>query len=418
LRTLPKLIKVNQLFDSTRIENVGTHLAGKLEAWNSGGIDLEGKEIAITVGSRGITDIHTILRVLISYLKNRGAVPFLVPAMGSHGGAREAGQAKILENFGITENALGVPIRNSMTVTEIGRTSTGLPVYCDRFAASAQGLIVVNRIKDHTDFEGVHESGLVKMMVIGLGKHKGALTVHDHGIRGFKEEMPRCAEVFVANLPVLFGIAIVENAYNQASILEIIDSGEILERETFLLGKAKQLRPRLLMDELDILVVKEMGKDISGTCMDTNVIGRRLIFGEPEPETPRIKRIVVLSLSDKSHGNAVGIGLADICSRRLVNKIDFETTYINTITATFVERARIPLTAETDRDAMEIALNTCWKPGREKIKMAVIKNTKALDTVWLSEGMLPAIRERDDLRIIGNPEEIQFDPDGNLVFPQ
>ena len=416
MRKFPRLVKVRQRFDTSHISDIETHLMNKLETWESAGTGLDGKEIAITAGSRGIADIRKILGVLISFLKSRNAKPFLVPAMGSHGGASESGQKKILEDFGITERALGVPVRNSMEVKRIGKTSTGLPVYCDRFAASAQGLILVNRIKDHTDFEGRFESGLTKMMVIGLGNHKGALTVHNLGIRGFKEELVHCAEVVLDSLPVLFGIGIIENAHNQTAILEVVESPRIFEREPVLLGEAKRLRPKLLLDDLDVLVVEAMGKDISGTGMDTNVIGRRLIFGEPEPVIPRIKRVVVLSLSDNSRGNAVGIGLADICTRRLINKIDFEASYINTITATYVERAKIPLTAETDRDAIEIALNTCWLPDSRKVKMAVIKNTKALDTVWLSEGTLPIIQERDDLQITGSPEEMKFDHRGILVL--
>jgi hypothetical protein len=418
LRKFPKIIKVRQRFEASHIADIETHLMKEFKSWEAAGTELDGKDIAITAGSRGITDIREIMQVLISYLKSRKANPFLVPAMGSHGGAREEGQGRILDYVGVSETSLGVPIRNSMEVREIGKTSTGLPVYCDKFAASAQGVIVVNRIKDHTDFEGRFESGLVKMMVIGLGKHQGALTVHNLGIRGFKEEMARCAEVALANLPLLFGIGIVENAHNQTAMLEVIDSQSIFDREPLLLGEAKRLRSKLPIEDFDILVVEEMGKNISGTGLDTNVIGRRLITGEPEPVFPRIKRLVVLSLSDNSHGNAVGIGLADICTRRLINKIDFEATYINTITATYVERARIPMTVETDRDAIEIALNTCWLPDRKGVKMGLIKNTKSLDTIWLSEGLLPIIREREDLQVIGSPEKIQFDSYGKLDLLQ
>jgi len=412
----PKLARVEQRFDPKAIDDPGAHLLGALRAWDSGKIDLDGKEIAITAGSRGIADIRTIFQALLDFLVDRGARPFLVPAMGSHGGATAEGQRALLKSYGLDERTLGAPIRSSMETVEVGRTAEGLPVFCDRIAASAHGIVVVNRIKDHTDFEGKYESGLVKMMVIGLGKQQGALAIHRFGIRGFKEEMARCAEVVLSRVPILCGIGIVENAYGKPAIIEVIDRTRILEREPALLAAAKQLRPRLLLDELDVLVVCEMGKDISGTGMDTNVIGRRMIFGEREPDRPKIKRVAVLSLTDHSQGNAVGIGLADICTRRLVSKIDFLQTTVNTITATSIERVKIPLTADTDRDAIEIALNTCWVPDRRMVKLAAIRNTRSLDAIWLSEGILPAIQERTDIRVIDPPREMAFDPSGVFVM--
>jgi hypothetical protein len=416
LSRLPKVIPFRQVFESGQIEDVEDCLHRNLVERIPPEIDLTGKEIAITAGSRGITDIHPILDGLIAFLKDRGASPFLVPAMGSHGGASARGQDEILENYGLTEERFGIPIRNSMEVVEIGRSSSGLHVYCDRSAAAAQGVFVVNRIKDHTDFEGTYESGLVKMLVIGLGKHEGALAIHRHGVRGLREEIPRSAEVFIQTLPLLFGVAIVENAYGRTAFLEVVEGLNILEREPFLLREAKRLRPRILVEELDLLVVEEMGKDISGTGLDCNVIGRRHIFGEREPETPRYKRVVVLSLTEKSRGNAVGIGLADVCSRRLVDRIDFETMYINTITATYVERGKIPITAPTDRDAIEIGLKTCWVPDRDRVRMAIIRNTRRLDTVWFSEEMRPMLSDRDDLRVSGPPTELRFDSTGRLIL--
>jgi hypothetical protein len=410
------LIKVQQVFNHDYIDDIDVHLQNELEMWSSAGFDFTGKEIAITAGSRGIADIRKILTSLISFLKSREAKPFLVPAMGSHGGATDKGQAKILDKFGITEKTMGVPIYSSMEVVELGKTTTGVPVYCDKHAASAQGIIVVNRIKDHTDYESRHESGLVKMLVIGLGKHKGALTIHRHGIKGLKEEIPRYAEVTLNTLPVLFGVGIVENAYGRTAALKVINGSEILEKETELLAVAKDLRPKILVEELDVLVVQEMGKDISGTCMDANVIGRRLIFGELEPESPRYKRVVVLSLTENSGGNAVGIGLADICTRRLMDSIDYNATYINTITATSIERVKIPLTADTDKDAIDIALNTCWVADQQKARMAIIKNTKELETVWFTETMLPRLEAREDIRVIEEPAEMQFSWKGNLIL--
>jgi hypothetical protein len=408
------VVPVRQVFDARRIEDVRGHLERELAANLPAGHDLSGREIAITAGSRGLADIRTVLSTLIDFLRARGARPFLVPAMGSHGGATAEGQGTILEKYGLTTERLGVPVRSSMEVVEVGRSASGLPVYCDRHAAAADGVVAVNRIKDHTDFEGRFESGLVKILVIGLGKREGARTIHRLGVRGLREEIPRSAEVILSRLPVLFGVGIVENAYGRTARLEVIPAAEIMDREPPLLEEAKRLRPRLLVDELDVLVVEEMGKEISGTGLDCNVIGRRRIAGEPEPRSPRCSRVVALSLTPKSRGNAVGIGLADICTRRLVDAIDFDAMYVNTITATFVERGRIPMTMDTDREAIELALKTCWVTDPERVRMAIIRNTKALETIRLSEALLPALRERDDLRVEGTPEPLRFDESGRL----
>lgn len=411
---LPGVMPVRQVFDDRRIVDVRAHLEQELALNVPAGLDLSGREIAITAGSRGLADIHTVLATLVGFLAARGARPFLVPAMGSHGGASARGQGRVLEKYGLTPERLGVPVRSSMEVVEIGRSASGLPVYCDRHAAAADGVVAVNRIKDHTDFEGRFESGLVKILVIGLGKREGARTIHRLGVRGLRDEIPRSAEVVLSRVPVLFGIGIVENAYGRTARLEVIPAAEIMHREPALLEEAKRLRPRLPVDELDILVVEEMGKEISGTGLDCNVIGRRRIAGEPEPRSPRCRRIVALSLTPKSHGNAVGIGLADICTRRLVDAIDFDAMYINTVTATFVERGAIPVTMETDREAIELALKTCWVPDPERVRMAVIRNTRALETIRLSEALLPALRERGDLRVEGEPEPLRFDESGRL----
>jgi len=416
VKILPRLVKVHQQFDAGRIENIPLHLGRRLASWASHGVDLSGREVAIAIGSRGITDILEIVTVLIDFLRDRGARPFLLPAMGSHGGATAEGQRAILEGYGLTREKLGVEIRSSMDVVEVGATRAGLSVYCDRVATEVDGLILVNRIHAHTDFEARYESGLVKMIAIGLGKRKGAQTIHRLGARGFREEMVHFAEVSIAHLPLLFGIGIVENAYNRTARLEVIDRDRIFEMEPPLLREAKRLQARILLDHLDVLVVGEMGKDISGTGMDTSVIGRRMIFGEPEPTSPRIKRIVVLSLSEKTHGNAVGIGLADICTRRLVERIDFESTYVNTITATSIERGKLPLQAETDREAIEIALDTCWVTDRRKAIMAVIRDTKSLETIRFSEVALPLLQGLDHVEVIGRPEEMQFDDNGTIVL--
>jgi uncharacterized protein (DUF362 family) len=348
-----------------------------------------GSRIAITAGSRGISSIDTILARICEEVKKLHAHPVVVSAMGSHGGATEEGQREILKGYGITPERVGAPVLCSVTAVEVGKTADGMPVFIDDEAFQSDGIIVVNRVKSHTSFQGTTESGLLKMLVVGLGKHKGAQHIHQLGTRGLKTGIPRAAQVIMNRVPVLLGIGILENAQGDIAAIESLEPSEIEAGEARLLQQAKELMPAIPFKNIDVLVVQEMGKDVSGTGLDTNVIGRRMIAGEREPELPRISRIVVLDLSAKSRGNATGIGLADIITQRLYDKINFEKTLLNIISSTFIERAKIPLTLPTDKSAIQMGLMTCWKADPLTARIMMIKNTRSLQQFFISNSLLP-----------------------------
>ena len=348
-------------------------------------------------------------------VKKIGAKPFIVPAMGSHGGAEAEGQRKILESYGITERIVGAPIVSSMDTVEIGRLKGNIPIYFDRNAFNAQAIIPINRIKPHTDFGGELGSGLIKLIVIGLGKHKGALIIHRHGIYGLRNLIPQAARMITKKTPIVFGIGIVEDAYKHIAIIRAIEPKNILEKEKKLLIKAKELMPKLPVDIIDLLIVDEMGKEISGSGMDTNVIGRMKIQGEKEPEKPKIKRVVVLNITESSHGNAVGIGLADFSTKKLIERIDYHSFYINTLTSTFVERGKIPIVLDSDEEAIRAGLATCWLDHFEEARVIRIKNTSELSKMYVSEKILREIIGRRDIEVVSKLKEIEFNEEGNLI---
>src|SRR5437773_10555703 len=346
-----KLHKLRQEFPRERIEDI-EHVVRSQPAWQT--IDLRpGARIAVAVGSRGVANIGRIVKGTVAMLRERGAQPFIIPAMGSHGGATAKGQLRLLASFGITPESVGCPIESSMDVVSLPGGEAGVELFMDRHAYEADGIVLINRIKPHTDFHGQYESGLVKMSVIGLGKERQAFEIHRHGVRGLKEFVPRAAKQILSTGKILLGIGLVENAYEETMAIVAIPGGEIMEREPDLLELARRNMPRLPVDQLDVLIVDWLGKEISGSGMDTNIIGRIRIRGETEPGTPDIKIIVVMDLTEQSHGNAAGSGLADVTTRRLFNKIDFAVTNKNVFTSSFFERGKIPVVAETDAQAME-----------------------------------------------------------------
>jgi len=331
--------------------------------------------------------------------------------MGSHGGATAEGQVKVLEKLGITEKTMGVPIVSSMDVVEVGRTETNAPVYMDKNAFNADGIAVVNRVKPHTDFSGEIESGLMKMMAVGLGKHAGCSTMHAYGLT---KTIPMAARVDIEKAPVLFGLAIVENSRDETYKLKALLPRDIEEQEKKLFLESKSLVPKLPVEDIDLLIVEKIGKMFSGTGMDTKVIGRIRVPGEKEAETPRIKRIAVLDIDDSSYGNALGIGLADITTRRLFDKINFKAMYANVIPTTYLERGKIPIIAETDEEAARVALTTLGNVCAEKSRIIVVKNTLHLETMYVSKAILDGIRTRSDIEILGESGEMEFDASGKL----
>lgn len=412
----PKMTLVRQRLSVARVEDVPGAVKDQMTRLHLGDLVRPGMRVAVTAGSRGIADIVTVLATVISQLQAHGAEPFIVPAMGCHGGAEAEGQEAILHSLGITEATMGCPIISSLEVVCIGETPQGIPVFIDRAAAEASGIVVVNRIKPHTDFVGEIESGLMKMMAIGLGKYVGALNVHSHGVRvGLAVAIPAVARVVLSKCNILFGLALIENAYHQIAQVAAIPSQAIEETEKALLLKARRMMGRLPFDELDVLIVDEMGKEISGTGMDTKVIGRIRMSGSAEPDAPRIRRIVVRDLTDATHGNAIGIGLADFTTRRLVDKIDYRSTYINVVTAMCPERGYLPVVAETDREAIEYALTTIGAVNPLKSRVVRIANTLELGRFYVSESLLIRLRDRTDIEQIGQLEPLSFDEHGRLI---
>jgi hypothetical protein len=411
----PEMYRIRQIFDAPKVADIEEILSRELESIQVKSIIKEGARIAITAGSRGIANIDRILRHLVRILKENSAEPFLIPAMGSHGGGTAEGQAEILKSLNITEESVGAPVVSSMDVVEIGTSRFGFPVLVDKQAAEADGIIVMNRIKPHTEFEGPIESGLMKMMAIGMGKHKGCFQVHKQTVQyGYRDVIPEIGGVILDKLPILFGIGIVENIYDKTALIRAIPSSGFMEEEEKLLFEAKRLMARLPFDKIDVLVVDEMGKNISGTGMDTNVIGRIMFIGEKEPEDPKITRIVVLDLTAEAHGNAVGVGLADYTTQRLIDKTDQSVTAINCITAMSPEKGRLPIALKTDKEAVEASLDTIGAIDPEKARLVHIKNTLEIGELDVSGAFLKEVGGRKDLKLIKELGTMSFESDGSL----
>lgn len=411
---LPKLMPVLQRFPEDAVDNVEEATLSQLAELPT--FDLQGKRIAITAGSRGICGQTAAIKALVSYLKSKGATPFVVPAMGSHGGATAEGQLAVLESLGITESSIGAPIRSSMEVVEIGSLDEKTPVCCDKNAFDSDGIVVTNRIKAHTAFAADYESGLLKMMLIGLGKHLGTTAAHKLGFRRFHEIVPAAAKIMLEKAPILFGLGIVENAYNGVARVEAISKERIFEREKELLNYSKRLMGKLLVPEIDVLVIDAIGKDISGGGMDSNVTGRSA-SNVKRDYTPDIGQIVVRDLTEATKGNGIGIGLADITTRRAAEKMNLGITYTNALTARTPITTRLPLIAETDREAIEFACRMAVAEETDQIRIVQIANTKQINRIWLSSAYIPEIEARDDLVIDGEMGSMAFDDEGSQIWP-
>jgi hypothetical protein len=413
---IPAMVRIRQHFDTHSIEDIPAAVRSEISKIALQQIITPGNSVAITAGSRGIANIKTILAEVVGELKRIGAEPFIVPAMGSHGGATGEGQRKIIEHYGITEAAMNAPIKSSMEVVQIGTTADGVPVLLDRNAYQADHIVVVNRVKPHTDFKAEIESGLIKMMAIGLGKQKAADHYHNVFMRfGHYRVLVAVAREIMRRCPIAFGLAVVENQRDETEIIQAIPPDKIEETERELLVKAKGYLPRIPFDPIDLLIVDEMGKDISGTGMDQNVIARTVIPYHQVPARPKITRIFVRDLSAGSEGNATAIGNADFTTKRLVDKIDHPATYINAITSSCPEAVRIPPFFESDRQALDAAFNTLGDIKAENARVVHIRNTLNLEEMYISEPMVPEVRHLDGVGIIGSPAPMVFDMQGNLI---
>ncbi|MDJ0784472.1 MAG: lactate racemase domain-containing protein [Desulfosarcinaceae bacterium] len=411
----PTMIPIRQTLSAPALEDLPAAVDRAMARLRQNARLRPGSQIAVTAGSRGIAGIDVILKRVVAALRTAGTAPFLVPAMGSHGGGTAEGQVAMLESLGITEARVGAPIRASMEVVQVGRSEFGFPVWVDRHAAEADGIFVVNRIKPHTDFDGSVESGLMKMLAIGLGKHTGCLDVHRQTVQyGYRRVIPAIGKLMLERLPVIGGLGIVENCYDRTAIIEAFPAAELVDGETALLTRAKALMGRLPFQQLDILIVDEMGKNISGTGMDTNVIGRIMFVGEPEPETPRITRIVVLGLTPASHGNAIGIGMADFTTRQVVEGLDLFAIQTNAIAAMTPEKGRIPIALPTDREAVNAALTTIGAIAPEAARVAHIRNTLDLASMSVSVALRAEAAAHPHIEICGDAAPLAFDDTGRL----
>jgi hypothetical protein len=376
-----------------------------------------GMRIAVACGSRGINNLLPIAKATVEALQELGARPFIVAAMGSHGGATPAGQRELLAGYGIDEAHLGVPVVTDMDAVTIGTNSKGQPVWWDKNALAADGVVTVSRVKPHTDFRGKFESGILKMLVIGLGKRHGADQVHSYGPNGLRDMIPAAGKVILEKTPFLGGLAILENAKEETAKLEVVDRDALWDREPVLLEEARQLMGRLPFPALDVLIIGESGKNYSGAGIDPNVVGRWLIEASPEVETndPKIIRIGVLDVSPESHGNATGIGIADLTTNRALAGIDQAAFRMNNLTARSLWRSKLPIAFETDRELIESCIETCWQPDFSKVRFCVIPNTLEVTDFWVSAPLAAEAKANPHLEFVGAPQTLPFDSAGNLV---
>lgn len=412
----PRVLPVKQLFDTARVPDVAAATAQALEPLRAR--VRPGMTVAITAGSRGIHDKPAVVRAAGEWLRALGAEPFVVPAMGSHGGATAEGQLELLADLGMTEESLGMPLRATMETVEVDRLPGGPTVHLDAHAAKADGILAVNRVKAHTDFHGDVESGIAKIVAIGLGKQRGAEGIHRFGPANLAVWIPRVARRIVETGKVLGGLAIVENAYDRAARIELLDASEIAgPAETALLADAKRRMATLPFDGIDVAVIDLMGKNFSGSGLDTNVIGRMMIRGSAEFERPRIANIAVLDVSDASHGNAVGLGLADFVPFRLLEKINLRSVYINAMTSGLggPQRAQIPMAFPTDRDAIAAAVQTCGQADPAAVTLVRMRNTLDLEHLLVSESLRPAVDAHAGLEVTGSAVPMAFTDDGQLL---
>jgi len=414
-----KLARIKQKFTKKGLDEPGRYFRSLLAGSRFSTAISDRQRIAIGVGSRGISNLPVFLRELADYLKQAGRKAFIVPAMGSHGSATAAGQKKVLENLGIDEKTVAAPIVSSMEVVSIGEVRLGhkrYPVYTDKVAwEESDAVLLINRVKPHTDFTGRYESGLVKMATVGLGNHKGAGQVHSLGAYGLEVLMPKLAKAVFGAGKLIGGFAIVEDAYHDTAEVHWLDGSEILAAEPSLLERAKTFMPKLPIEDIDLLIIRQMGKEISGVGIDTKIIGRMMVPDRPEPASPRIGLIGVCDITDASYGNAMGVGLADFITKGLFERIDFQALRENVLTSTFYLRGKIPIVLDDERQMISVAVEYFKKRRKREIKAVIIENTLNLSQVYVSEAVLEQLKERDDIEITGRLKEIAFDDNNRIA---
>ncbi len=412
---LPRMVNVRQKFDGTHLGDIPASIVKEFQRPEVRARVKSGQVIAVGCGSRGVANIGTITKCVIRELQALGAKPFIFPAMGSHGAATAEGQKKVLEGYGITEASMGVPVKATMDTVIVGNLDDGTPVHMDRFAAEADGIVVINRVKPHTAFRGATESGVTKMLSIGIGKITGAATYHQHGMDTFPMLLPKVRDVNIAKRNVLLGVGIVENAHDQTALIEVMPASQIATREPVLQEMAKRLMPQLYFDEIDVLIIDEMGKNISGAGFDPNITGRnrravKWNFG------PKVKKIAVLGLTHETHGNATRLGGADVITMRLFKEIDIPSTYANIITSMNLDGGAIPIVMNTEREAIQLAVKTVVRVRPENCRIVRIRNTLELAQIQVSEPLLAEVRARPEHFQIASPAAaFTFDAAGRLA---
>ncbi len=408
--SIPKVAKVRQTFNNDLLEDVeGTLLRGLEETCAP---IKPGARIAITCGSRGIDQYALLIKTVVSFVKSKGGQPILIPSMGSHGGATAEGQEEVLRRYGITEESVGAPVVSSMEVCEIGRTEKGLPVYIDKNACEADGIILVNRVKPHTSFRGRHESGLLKMLAIGLAKQKGAEMTHFLRFENMAENIIAVGTIGIQKLNILCGVCTIENGYNHVAELHVLRKEEILEKEPGYLEAAWKRMPRIALDTIDLLIVNEIGKEISGTGMDTNIIGR--FHTQAASGGPDTIKLGVLNVTEKSEGNANGMGLADFMPKHMYDQVDFDATYVNTLTSTEPNSSRMPMVLANDKEVFQAGIKVSGQINEDDVRLVIIRSTKYLDEVYMSEAAVKAAVM--PIEVVSDYEEVPFDENGNLLL--
>ncbi len=411
---IPKMIKVRQKFQRPKIEiqEIPNVILDQLAQNKFSSFVKADMKICITAGSRGISNMPLIIKTIADFCKFQGAKPFVVPAMGSHGGGTAEGQTEILRSLGITEETVGCPIVSCMDTVVIGYSPEGLEVRIDKNAAEADGIIICGRIKAHTAFRGEYESGLMKMMTIGLGKREGAESCHSTGFKQMAYLVPTFGRIIMKNSPILFGVGIIENAFDETCEVKALLPDEIDKEEPELLKDAISKMPKIFFDDCDVLVVDEFGKNISGEGMDPNITGT---FATPYASGGiKAQKRAVLSLTEETHGNGHAIGLVDVISKRVFDELDLEATYPNTITSTVLGFSKIPMIMQNDKETIQLCIKTCIEVDKDKIRMIRIKNTIEMEYIYISESMLEEAMANENLEVIGEAQELIFNDQGNL----
>lgn len=410
---LPRMVRARQKLNDDAISDIPAAVREQITQQKIAGTIRPGMKVAITAGSRGIANLAVILREVVRNLKELGAEPFVINAMGSHGGGTAEGQEEVLRGLGVTEESVDAPVRVSMDVVQIGSVPDGRPVYIDKAAAECDGVIVLGRVKPHTAYRGTYESGLFKMMAIGLGKHRGAEACHSQGFRKMAENVPLYAGVILENANVLFGVAIIENAHDDTNRIIALSKEEIPEEEPALLEEAREKMAKIFIEDIDVLIVDEIGKNHSGDGMDPNVTGS---FATPYASgPPHVGQYVVLDLSEETHGNSLGVGMAQFTTKRVFDKADFDASYPNALTARVMPVIRMPMVLNNDRLAIQAAMYVSMGNGAEDPRVVRIPNSSHVDRIWISESLLEEAQKHEKIEILGEPEEMKLDENGNLA---